>query len=181
MIVRCVETFGREDGLFLKTHKMVLGVGEEEVKILEKRYEEFKELFPKLKKLGWEEIGKIEPSIVRDRNPNESLLALCTEDGYAIDYGKLSESFVAKAKETGKEIELFLGNKVKKISKNDEGYQITIGDTKISASAVVVSAGSHSLIFAKQMGYGKEFGLLPVAGSFYSAKNMLNGHSPKSE
>lgn len=175
LLARYVETIGKDDNLFLKTHKMVLAVGEDEIKVLEKRYEEFKEMFPKLKKLGWEEIGTLEPNIVKDRNPKEQLLALCTGDGYAIDYGKLSESFVAKTKETGKKIDFFLGKKVKKISKNGGGYQIIIGDKEIDASAVVVATGSHSLIFAKQMGYGKEFGLLPVAGSFYSARNMLNG------
>ena len=41
---------------------------------------------------------------------------------------------------------------------------------------VVVNAGAHSLYLAHQMGYGLDFGQLPVAGSFYKAnKRILKG------
>ena len=67
---------------------------------------------------GKDEIAKIEPKIVEGRDPNEELVALCSADGYAIDFGKLSESFVKQSlHKTGKEIEVLLETKVKKISK----------------------------------------------------------------
>ena len=41
--------------------------------------------------------------------------------------------------------------------------------------AVVVTAGSHSLKFAKSLGYGKSFSILSMAGSFYTGPRVLNG------
>jgi malate dehydrogenase (quinone) len=38
-----------------------------------------------------------------------------------------------------------------------------------------VAAGSYSLQIAKELGYGEEKVLLPVAGSFFLAEDMLNG------
>ena len=175
MTANYVETVGKEEELFNKTHKMVLAVGEHEVAELEKRYEEFKDLFPKLCKIGKEEIAELEPNIVNGRDPEEKLLALCTEDGYAIDFGKLSGSFVKHAHESDKKVDVFLHHKLKEIRKTKKGYQIIAEGKKVEASVVVVCAGSHSLIFAQKLGYGKELGLLPVAGSFYIGKNMLNG------
>jgi malate dehydrogenase (quinone) len=40
---------------------------------------------------------------------------------------------------------------------------------------VVVSAGAHSLMLAKSLGYGKNFSILSVAGSYYVAPKALNG------
>jgi len=45
----------------------------------------------------------------------------------------------------------------------------------LDARFVVVSASGHSLLFAQNMGYGKEYACLPVAGSFYYAPDILNG------
>ncbi len=175
MVAKYVETIGKDEKLFNKTNKMVLAVGEHEVSELEKRYEEFKQLFPKLQKIGWEEIAKLEPNIVKGRDPKEKLMALCTEDGYAIDFGKLSESFVNHAKESDKNVDVFLHHKLKEIAKTKKGYKIIAEGKTVEASAVVVCAGSHSLIFAQKLGYGTELGLLPVAGSFYIGQKMLNG------
>ncbi|MDO8511111.1 MAG: FAD-dependent oxidoreductase [Nanoarchaeota archaeon] len=175
MVAKYVETVGKEEGLHYQRHKMVLAVGEEEVTALEKRFEEIKDIFPKLKKISKEEIAKLEPNTVKGRNPEEKLLALCTEDGYAIDFGKLSESFVKHAQKSGKTVDVFMHKKIKEIQKNKKGYKIISEGKTVEASAVVVCAGSHSLILAQQLGYGTELGLLPVAGSFYIGKNMLNG------
>ena len=175
LVAAYVETIGKDEGLFNKTHKMVLAVGEEEVKELEKRYEEFKQLFPKLRKIEPAEIAVLEPNIVKGRDPDEKLLALCTEDGYAIDFGKLSESFAKHAKESDKNVDVILHKKIKEIQKNKKGYKIIAEGKTVEAAVVVVCAGSHSLIFAQKLGYGTEFGLLPVAGSFYCAKKMLKG------
>jgi malate dehydrogenase (quinone) len=172
-----VKTYVDKEGkhLYNKTHKMVLAVGQEEVDKLSARYEDFKELFPSLKKIGREELAKLEPKIVEGRG-DVPLLALVSPDGYAINYRKLSESFVDSALKLDKNADRFLGTTVEKISYADGSYCIHADRERIfKAPVVVVAAGSHSLIFAHKLGYGKEFGLLPVAGSFYRAKHLLNG------
>ena len=178
LVAAYLETIGKGEGLHHKTHKMILAVGKHEVAELEKRYENIKDIFPKLRKLTKEEIAELEPNIIKGRNPEEEITALSTSDGYAVDFGKLSESFVKHAKETDKEIDVFLHRKIKKIEKDEkekDAYRIVAEGKTVEASVIVVCAGSHSLIFAQQLGYGKDMGLLPVAGSFYIAKKMLNG------
>ena len=41
------------------------------------------------------------------------------------------------------------------------------------AKVVVFAAGPYSLLFAQNLGYGLDFGILPVAGSFFSAGDIL--------
>src|SRR3989344_5998595 len=69
MVAKYVETVGKNEGLHHKSHKMVLAVGEEEAAELEKRFEEIKDIFPKLKKINKEEIAGLEPNIVKVRDP----------------------------------------------------------------------------------------------------------------
>lgn len=172
MVVAYLQKYGK--GMFIKSHKMLLGVGEAEVGELEKRYEEFKSLFSKLKKLGRGEIAKLEPRVVRGRKSNEELLALYTEDGYAVNFKKLAESFVEKALQTNR-VTLFMKTEAKRIRKSEGVYLIETDGGPTKAEVVVVTAGPHSLVFARALGYGREFGILPVAGNFYCAKNVLRG------
>ena len=73
--------------------------------------------------------------------------------------------------------------KVQKISQENELYKIQTGDKpngiasqrSIFAKVVAVAAGAHSLLFAKSLGYGLNYALLSVAGSFYFAPGLLNG------
>jgi len=162
---------------FTKGSKMVLAVGKKETRELEKRYEEFHALFPKLKKIGRDEIAKLEPNIVKGRDSGEDLLALATEDGYAVNYKALAESFIRESSQTSdnKEINIFLGTDVKKIQRKNEMYVISTSRGVFFADVIAVMAGPHSLIFAHSLGYGKHLGILPVAGSFYCADNLLNG------
>src|SRR3989344_7705534 len=172
MVVAYLQKYGQ--GMFIKSYKMVLGVGGAEVRELEKRYEEFKPLFSKLKKLGREEIAELEPRVVKSRKSNEELLALYTEDGYAVNFKNLAESFAEKALRTNK-TNLFMKTEAKKISKVEGGYLIDTDRGPIKAEVVAVTAGPHSLIFARELGYGREFGILPLARNFYCAKNVLRG------
>ncbi|MEK6950856.1 MAG: FAD-dependent oxidoreductase [Nanoarchaeota archaeon] len=178
-----------KEGLFAKTHKMVLAVGEKEIKALEQRYEEIKHLFPELRKIGREGIAQLEPKIVEERDPAVPLLALCSPHGYAINFSALAESFVQEAQKR-QGIEIMLGKKVKSIIKEgiskenhhhpqqdpqNTFYTIALEDRQITASVIVVAAGAHSLIFAQKLGYGKEYGILPIVGGFYCTRKVLNG------
>ena len=97
-----------------------------------------------------------------------------TEDGYTINYGKLSESFLKKAvKESGVNIDVLFSEKVKNIKKEGD-FSIYTDNRLLNASVVAVAAGAHSLYFANLLGYGKEFSIFPVAGNFYFSKKTLN-------
>ncbi|MDP2629083.1 MAG: FAD-dependent oxidoreductase [Candidatus Harrisonbacteria bacterium] len=163
--------------LYNRTQKMALAIGQAEVSELADRYEKLKKLFPQLRKIYKEEIAQLEPNIVKDRNPDEAILALYSEDGFAINYSELSKSFARNAqKEQGKFIKVFLNEALEKLQRVEGGYKIRSSKKTIYAKTVVVAAGAYSLVFAKRLGYGRDRGILPVAGSFYiSCHKIFNG------
>jgi malate dehydrogenase (quinone) len=164
-----------DEGLFLKVPKMVLAVGKDQVKTLSERYPAFGQLFPKLKMIGREEIGKIEPRILEGRDPEQELLALVTEDGYTVDFRKLCHSFAENAKALNPDISVYMSTRVEKILRGDNNFIIKTDKGEFEAGAVIVAAGSHSLLFAKSLGYGKNYSILSMSGSFYTGPKVLNG------
>ncbi|HAZ47109.1 MAG TPA: FAD-dependent oxidoreductase [Cyanobacteria bacterium UBA11369] len=170
-----LKTDARQE-IYSKYHKMVLAIGKEQADQLRNRYAEFKSLFPNLRLIDKEQIESIEPNLLKERETDEEVLALFTEEGYTIDYQKLSQSFLQLALEnSNKNIDLMLGTKVKRIKREGDLYYIQTDKETIAAKAVAVTAGAHSLLFAKSLGYGKDYALLSVAGSFYFAPGVLNG------
>jgi len=161
--------------LFNKFHKMVLAVGKEQVEGLRKRYPPFGELFPKLKMIEKDEIGKIEPRILEGRDPDQEILALVTEDGYTVDFKQLCHSFVNNALKKNPLMSIHLSTKLLKIYKTDGYYTIITNTGEIKALSVIIAAGGHSLLIAKSLGYGKNLSILSMAGSFYTGPKVLNG------
>jgi malate dehydrogenase (quinone) len=178
MVMKYLETEKFRDckcNYFIKVPKMVLAVGKEQVDTLRERYKSFSQLFPNLKMIGREEIGRIEPRVLEGRDPNQEILALVTEDGYTVDFGRLSHCFVDHAKEANPDISFYLNTKVSKIVKTGDGFKVTTDKGEFEASAVVIAAGSHSLKIAKSLGYGKNYSILSMSGSFYTGPKVLNG------
>ena len=162
--------------IYTKYHKMVLGIGKEQVDKLKARYEEFKPLFPNLRLLERSQIAEKEPNILLDRPVDREIIALYTDEGYTVDFNRLALSFVANVSTNDdSNIDLFFNTKVKQIVKQADEYQIRTAKETISAKVVMVAAGAHSLLFAKSLGYGLNYALLSVAGSFYFAPQFLNG------
>ena len=166
--------------IYSKYHKMVLAVGSAQVEKLRTRFEDFKQLFPQLRLIEREEIESLEPNILKGRPADEETLAMFTPEGYTVDYGRLSQSFVKNAvKGSDKSIDLLMETKVRHIEETEDGYRISVagaeGEQVITAKTVAVTSGAHSLLFAKELGYGQEYALLSVAGSFYFAPHLLNG------
>lgn len=161
--------------LFSKYSKMVLAVGKTQVEDLKKRYPPFSELFPKLKMIGREEIGKIEPRVLEGRDPDQEILALVTEDGYTVDFKRLCHSFVNNALQSNPDVNINLNTKLLKITKVDDYYSVITDKGEMRATVVMIAAGGHSLMIAKSLGYGKNLAILSMAGSFYTAPKVLNG------
>ena len=170
-------TQDEQQAIYTKYHKMVLGVGKEQVDKLKARYEEFKPLFPDLRLLSREEIAEKEPKVLLDRPTEQEIIALYTDEGYTVDFRLLAQSFVKNSLSSSQtKIDLLLNTKVKQIEPQSDGYQIETTDNQtITARVVIVAAGAHSLLFAKSLGYGLNYALLSVAGSFYFAPQLLNG------
>ena len=156
--------------------KMVIAVGEQEVRRLERRYHEkgFGDLYPKLELIGRERIAALEPAVVEGRDPDVPLRALYTPDGYVVDYGETARSLVEAAREEPG-VDVFTDTPVEGIVETTSGHAVRTASGTVTAEGVIVSAGSHSLQFAKQLGYGEDMTLLPVAGSFFMAEDMLQG------
>lgn len=161
--------------IFNKYSKMVLAVGKQQVEELKLRYPAFSELFPKLRMINRDEIGKIEPRVVEGRSQDQDILALVTEDGYTVDFKKLSHSFVNNALRKNPGLSIQLNTKLLSISREKDHFTVKTDKGDIQASVVVIAAGGHSLMIAKSLGYGKNLSVLSMAGSFYTAPKVLNG------
>jgi malate dehydrogenase (quinone) len=161
--------------LFSKYSKMVLAVGKNQVKELRDRFIPFSQLFPNLRMIEREEIGKIEPRVLEGRDPDQEILALVTQDGYTVDFKRLCHSFVNNALRKNPIMDIHLDTKLLKITREGDQYLVKTNKGDIRASVVVFSAGGHSLMYAKSLGYGKNLAVLSMAGSFYTAPKVLNG------
>jgi malate dehydrogenase (quinone) len=166
---------GNQTKLFSKYSKMVLAVGKKQVEDLKKRFLTFSPLFPNLRLINRDDIGKVEPRVVEGRDPKQEILALITEDGYTVDYKRLSHSFVENALKANPSIKIHLNTKLLKIEKNQDHYSIETDKGEIQSTVVMITAGGHSLMIAKSLGYGKNLSVLSMAGSFYTAPKVLNG------
>lgn len=175
MVTRYVKALTNKNKIQYKFSKMVIGVGEKEIRQLRDRFSQFSPHYKNMQLLERAEINKIEPAVISGRR--EEIVALGVVDDYsAVNFQALSESFVENAvKVKNKNIEIKLNTLVSSVSKSAVGYAVETKDGIHHAKFVVVSAGGHSLLFAQRMGYGLEYSCLPMAGSFYYTPTMLNG------
>ena len=179
MVARYVESLPKSEQkiIFKKFQKMVIGVGEAESAIIRRRFAEFKPLFPKQRLLDAKGIASHEPAAMAGRNPATEMAAIVSDDGYTLDYAALAESFAARAKQIkDKETQMYCDTKVKNLKKIPHGYEIYTTRGLIRARTVVAALGAHSLFFAKTLGYGQEYLILPIVGNFFcTGRKILNG------
>ncbi|RDU67132.1 malate:quinone oxidoreductase [Helicobacter didelphidarum] len=171
---------GLQNTIIFNMQKMAIGVGDVECEYMVRRHEEFKEIFPGLQFYTKEQIKAMEPKVIEGANGNdrpENVVASGYEsDWCAVNFERLSEYFVQKAKEKNPQNEIFLNFRVKAIEQKNTGYRVVSADGKeIYAKFVLVDAGSYALPLAQSAGYGLDLGCLPVAGNFYFAPNILKG------
>ena len=173
MVANYIQNFNEVNNCGFRGDKMLLAVGEEEIVQLKARYEEFKELYPYLELWDEEFLKEFEPNLLKGRS--EPILAMSAIGQITtVDYKRLSESFVQQALDTDKNIQMRYNEEVIKIERDEDGnYKITTDTTTFKAKSVVVNAGAYSLLFAQSMGYGKDYAILPIGGSFFFTKEKL--------
>ena len=153
--------------------KMLLAVGKREMTDLEKRYQKIRHMYPGLRLIDRDEIGRLEPKVVEGRE-RKNISALRSEDGRIMNYEGLTASLVESAKKTGKKFEVSLGTTVESLHRTDFGYEAVTNRGIVEVRFAIVTAGAHSLLLAKSLGYGKDLTLLPIAGSFYLSRRVLD-------
>jgi malate dehydrogenase (quinone) len=110
------------------------------------------------------------------RRPNELMLALYNPEGYAVNFGLLAQSLVDEGVRLGgPRVTVEFEREVLKVEKEGEGYQITTNQGSVTTRVAVFDTDAYSLGFAKSMGLGLHFSLIPVAGSFYFSPQLLAG------
>jgi len=173
MVANYIQNFDEVDKCGFRKDKMLLAVGEKEIAELKARFEEFKILYPYLELWDEEFLKEFEPKLLEGRE--EPILAMGARGQITtVNYKILSESFVQKALDTDKNIQMRYNEEVTKIERDEDGnYKITTDTTSFRAKTVVVNAGAYSLLFAQSMGYGKEYAILPIGGSFFFTKEKL--------
>ena len=173
MIKNYIENFQEINIAGFKSDKMLLAVGEDEIKELKARYTEFKELYPYLELWDEKFLATFEPKLLENRK--EPIMAMGARGQITtVDYKKLSESFIQKSLDTDKNIQMRYNEEVTKITREEDGYyKITSDTTNFRAKSIVVNAGAYSLLFAQDMGYGEEYATLPIGGSFFFTKEKL--------
>jgi malate dehydrogenase (quinone) len=177
LLVKFLHDYAVQDDVFSIGPKMVIGVGAAEVSEINNQYQQKAPIYGDLQLLDRHQIYAQEPKVIEGRLLDEPIMAI-SHEGYTIDFRKLSELFIRVAKESDK-LQICMDTEAIKVSDlGEKGYVITdqYGNT-FSAKVVVFATGPHSLLFAKELGYAKHLGLLPVAGSFFSVpgQNLLNG------
>jgi malate dehydrogenase (quinone) len=167
-----------DEDLLHRYSKMVLGVGPEECTRLRARFREFAPHYPWLRLFEVSEIARLEPHVVfaNGRSRPEELVACGAEHEHtAANFAALANSFATHARLENPDVQIQLNTRGLHVRASGHGFEVETNHNTIMAGAVVVSAGGHSLFLAQQMGYGREFSCLPVAGSFYFTPKRLNG------
>jgi malate dehydrogenase (quinone) len=160
------------DPIIRPTQKMLLGVGRAEVDSVRSRFEALREIFPNISLLERDEIAAREPALVEGRG-NEPIAAIFNPAGHAVDFGKLAQSLVSRAAKAGAEVRC--GVEVLHTEKTGDGYRLATSRGEYRAKVVIFDTDAYTLQFAKRLGYGKEFSLIPIAGSFYFTPERLRG------
>jgi len=173
LVANYIYNFNGLDDIGYIRDKMILAVGEKEIMQLKERYEEFLPLYPYLELWDEDFLVNYEPKLMEERK--EPIMAIGVRGQITtVDYKKLSESFAQQALDTDKNIQLHYNEEVTMIVKNDDGtFIIHTHNSNFTAKTVVVNAGAYSLLFAQSMGYGKDYAILPIGGSFFFTKEKL--------
>ena len=169
--------------IIFKFSKMVLGVGAAECQLLKERFKTFGPHYPNLKLLDKKAIARIEPnvSMAGDKFREDEIIALGSTDEYtAVNFEALSRSFVRQAeieadKHPEKSVDIHYNQYVDHIEIDNDSFIVETDGVCYRTKSLVVCAGGHSLKLAHDLGYGRHYSVLPIAGSYYFTPHVLNG------
>jgi malate dehydrogenase (quinone) len=169
--------------IIFKYPKMVLGVGEAECEQLRQRFERFSPHYPGLQLLDKKAIARIEPMVAMHDGQYrpDDIIALGSTDEYtAVNFEALSRSFVRQAQiaadsHPDKNIDIIYNEYVDHIKIDDDGFIVETKGVCYRSRSLVACAGGHSLKLAHDLGYGHNYSVLPIAGSYYFTPHVLNG------
>ena len=170
------------DRILFAMPKMVLGVGPEECALIRRRYDAFKDLYPRMQLLDRRAIADLEPNValIDGTWRREEIVATGTPDDVsAVDFAALAESFshacVRLDRSTDKQVTQLFSTTVGRIQRDGPDYVLETNRGLLQARSVAVCAGGHSLMMAQALGLGLDCACLPMAGSFYFTPEALNG------
>ena len=171
----------KDPQLWQKRKRMALALNEEEVRRLAARYEALKEHYPLSFITDHEKIKEIEPKLILGREPNEKIAILVSKDGYIVNYMLLAQRMVSIALSRKPSFEVCYNTEVAGIERvaieEVEGllYLVKTKGRQFVTRSIFCAAGTYSLDYAQQMGYGQNFGVAMLGGSFYSAGDQVRG------
>jgi len=93
----------------------------------------------------------------------------------AADFGRLTRFLLRRARALNGGLSVHMSCRVSGILQKTEGYVLQTSRGEIHAQYVAVCAGAHSLGFAQRLGLGRQYSILPVAGSFFLAPCRVRG------
>ena len=85
------------------------------------------------------------------RDENEKIIALFSPNGYTMDFQRLSELFMEKSAGKKNDIDVYLGKKVEKIEKFDNGFELIILLFVPLTQIVILSILSSIFIITKKI------------------------------
>ena len=173
------------DRCVFRMPKMVIGIGNKEIQQLEQRYTAFRDIFPNQQLLTKEQLSSKEPHVIQltsYRTRPEPMNALFTENEHTgVNYNMLSNAFIEASRNVqNKTVDVTKQLEVEDIisegPQSNPTFILQTSQGRVRSKFVVVSSCGYSLLLAHKLGYGLNYGCLPVAGSFYySRAPVLNG------
>lgn len=167
--------------LWQKRMRMALALGEEQVKRLAARYEALKSHYPLRFVTDHKVIREIEPKLIEGRDPNEKIAILVSKDGYIVNYMLLAQRMISLALKRKPGFEVSYNTEVTGIERvtldgvTGPLYLVKTRARQFVTRSIFCAAGTYSLDYAQQMGYGRNFGVAMLGGSFYSAGDQVRG------
>lgn len=176
LVVGFIETFAPTVGAPMATH--MIAVGALEVAAFRKRFAMLAPHFPDLRLLERDDLAAVAPKLVEGRDPNEPIVSLFSTAGYAVDFQSLGEAMYEKAVEAakamGKTVEVRFDTEVERVERTADGFALHANGVRYDVRTLEIAAGNGSLLVAHQLGFGLEYAMLPVAGSYFVADTCVD-------